>query len=108
MSIKGIDAQIMVTRSPDFAREASALLKKPEMTQEFLAAQTKLTDAQDQSRVLGTEQAEMDTIRSDVDGGSGGAYGGDGGAGSGEDENDEDIPVSMRVPPGNNVIDIKI
>jgi len=106
MSIKGIDTQIMVTRTPDVARDASALIKRPEVNQEFLAVQQKAADAHNQSRVKGTEQSEMETIRTDVDGGG---YGGGGSEGQ-ENENEEDgeIPMGMRVPPGNNLIDIRV
>ena len=109
MSIRGIDAQIMVSRSPDLARDASAMMKRPEVTQEFLAVQKKMSDAHDQSRVKGTEQAEMENIRTDVDGGSGSAHGGTGGGtGKDEDEVESEIAKSMLVPPGNNVIDIRV
>jgi len=108
MSIKGIDTQIMVTRSADFARDASAMQKKPEMTQEYLAAQTKISDARDQGRVAGTEHSEMETIRTDVDGGSGGAAGSHGGESKDEEDENGEIPLNMRVPPGNNIIDIKV
>jgi len=108
MSIRGIDTQIMVTRTPDYAREASAIQKRPEVTQELLAAAQKLSDAQDQSRVKGSEHSEMETIRTDVDGGSGGAYGEGGEKNRGDEEKDGEIPKGMLVPPGNNVIDIKV
>jgi len=109
MSIKGIDTQIMITRSADFAREASAMQKRPEMTQDFLAVKQKMNDAHDQSRVKGTEQTEMEGIRTDVEGGAGSGYD----SFEGEQENEEDgqdgeIPPGLRVPPGNNLIDIKI
>ena len=53
MSIKSIDSQIMIARTTDFSRDNSAIQKKPELAQEFLAVQEKLTVAQDQSRVAG-------------------------------------------------------
>ena len=107
MSIKGIDTQIMITRTTDFAKDASAMQKKPEMTQEFLAAQTKISDAQAQGRVAGTEHTEMETIRTDVDGGAGGGHGGDGGGKHNRDDDDE-VPMDMRVSPSNNIIDITV
>jgi len=108
MSIKSIDTQIMITRSPDFARDASAMQKRPEMTQDFLAAQTKISDAVAQGRVAGTEQSEMEQIRTDVDSGSSGAYDSEGEGKSGEDEQEDGIPQGMLVPPGNNLIDIMV
>ena len=108
MSIKGIDAQIMITRTPDYARDASAAQKRPEMTQDFLAAQTKMHDAIAKGRVAGSEQSEMETIRTDVDGGSGSSYEGEGEGKHGEGGEDGEIPRDLRVPPGNNIIDIRV
>ena len=108
MSIKSIDTQIMITRTPDYAREASAAHKKPEMTQEYLAAQTKIHDAIAQGRVAGSEQSEMENIRTDVDGSSGGEYEGDSKGKHREGKDDNEIPQDMRVPPGNNIIDIRV
>jgi len=108
MSIKGIDAQIMITRTPDYARDASAAHKRPEMTQEYLAAQTKISDAIAKGRVAGSEHSEMETIRTDVDGGAGGTYEGQGEGKHGEDGEDGEIPPDLRVPPGNNIIDIRV
>jgi len=107
MSIKGIDTQIMITRTPDYARDASAAHKRPEMTQEFLAAQTKISDAIAQGRVAGTEQTEMEQIRTDVEGGSGGAYDESEGK-HGEEEPEGEIPQDMLVSPSNNIIDIRV
>ena len=108
MSIRGIDTQIMINRTTDMARDASAMMKRPEVNQDILAAQQKLSDAQDQTRVKGTEQSEMETIRADEDGGSGSEYEGDGKGRNKDGENNEDVPKSMLVPRGNNIIDIKV
>ena len=107
MSIKGIDAQIMINRSSDLARDASAMQKRPEIQQEFLAAQQKLSDARSQSRVSGTKESEMEKIRTDVDGGGYGAGGGEG-EGKDDDEKGGEIAKNLLVPPGNNVIDITV
>jgi len=107
MSIKGIDTQIMITRSPDFARDASTMQKRPEIMQEFLAAQQKINDAQDHFKVAKTTESDMEKIRTDVDGGSGGAHG-DEGQESGDGDKEDESGAGMLVPPGNNVIDITI
>ena len=105
MSIKGIDTQIMITRLPDNLREASALQKRPEVAQEYLAVQSKINDAQDQNKVSATLETKMEQIRADVDEGSAGSYEGDGGTGSGKkQESDQDF----LVPPENHMIDIKV
>jgi len=107
MSIKGIDTQMMITRLADNVRETSAMQKKPEVTQEFLAVQGQINDAQDQGRVLRTSESEMEQIRTDVDEESGGGGGGESAADHKAREEDEFAP-GMLVPPGNNIIDIKI
>ena len=109
MSIKGIDTQIMINRSADLARDASAMMKRPELQQEALAFQQKIASAQAQSRVSQTQETEMENIKTDKDGGSGGAHGG-GGEGSESDggEQNEQPAKNMLVPPGDNVIDIKV
>jgi len=98
----------MITRSADFAKDASAMQKRPEMTQDFLAVKQKMSDAHDQSRVKGTEQTEMESIRTDVEGGAGSGYDRFDGEPEEGEEDDGEIPVDLRVPPGNNVIDIKV
>ena len=108
MSIKGIDSQIMIARSTDFARDTSALQKKPEITQDYLAVRERIQDAQDQSRVAKTLDSQKPELHPDEGDGGGAGYGAGSGAGSGKrgakGENDED----MLVPPGNNVIDIRV
>jgi len=106
MSIKGIDSQIMIARTTDFARETSALQKKPEIVQDYLAVREKIAEAQQQTRVAKTLETEPTKLHPDDDGGGGGGYGGE--AEHGGDEIDEEIDEDMLVPPGNNVIDIKI
>ena len=106
MSIKGIDAQIMVARTTDYARDTSALQKKPEIMQEHLAVREKINDAQEQSKVSKTMEAEteLDKLRPDEGGGDSGDY-------YNEDnrkkQNDED-EAELLVPPGNSVIDIRV
>ena len=108
MSIKGIDTQIMINRSSDLVRDASAMQKRPEIQQDFLAAQQKIASAQSQSKVAATSEAEMEEIRTDVDGGSGGAYGGEGEDSESEEDEQSQSAKNMLVPPGNYTIDIKI
>ena len=107
MSIRGIDTQIMINRTAEFSKDASAMMKRPEVQQEFLAAQQKVSDAQAQGKVLQTQESEMENIRTDVDGGGLGGGGGEG-AEPDEDEKKGDSARAMLVPPGNNVIDITI
>ena len=108
MSIKSIDSQIMVARTADFARENSAVQKRTEIIQDSLAARERLNDVHDQSRVVGTIEADPLELRPDEDGGLGAAYE----EGSGSEENKEEEPEysekDFMVPPSNNIIDIRV
>ena len=106
MSIRGIDTQIMISRLTDNIRDTSAMQKRPEVAQDTLAAQGRISNAQDQTRVAKTLETEMEQIRSDVDEGGGAGYGGSG-EGSGKEQEEETDP-DMLVPPGNNKIDIMV
>jgi len=45
--IRGIDTQMMITRSSDFVRDVSNMEKQPEVAQENLAALVKNESTQD-------------------------------------------------------------
>ena len=109
MSIRGIDTQIMMARLTDSVRETSAMHKRPELAQDALAAQRRINDAEDQTKVAKTTEAEMEEIRTDVDeDGSGNGYSGESGSEPDEDEMDDEPGPDMIVPPGNYLIDIMI
>lgn len=108
MSIKGIDTQIMISRLPDNSKDTSAVQKKPEVWQDQLGQQSKINDAQMQSKVAKTSESEMEAIRPDVDEGGSGAGGYDGSQGSGRGEEDEKPKPGMLVPPDRHIIDITI
>ena len=110
MSIKGIDSQIMITRSPDILRDASFVQQRPEINQQILAEQQRTQASQDQNRVKTLEEAEMEGIRTEEDGGGRNEYDGRGGhRPSDEDELvDETGRPGMYVPAGNNIFDIRI
>ena len=106
MSIRGIDTQIMITRTADFAKETSNIQRHPETSQEHIAAQTKVESTQDQSRVLSTTESEMENIRTDADGSGSGASGG--GSGQQEEEMTEEQKRELLVAPAQHeqLIDI--
>ena len=108
MSIKSIDSQIMIARTADFSRDTSAILKKPEIAQDYLAVREKINDAQDQTRVAKTLESEKAELRPDEDGSGGGDYGGGSGSKSGKDKGKSGPDENMLVPPGDNVIDIRV
>ena len=107
MSIRGIDTQIMITRTADFVRETSATQKQPETTQNHIAAQTKVESTQDQSRVAATTESDMDHIRTDVDGEGSGAAGGEGSQQEEEEMTEEQKKDLLVAPaPHDQLIDI--
>ena len=109
MSIKGIDTQIMINRSPDFSRDTSTLQRRPEMAQTNLAEQQKINDAEQQARVAGTAESEMDRIRGDDERSGNPSQDGSGERGEPEEANEEEkINPSLYVPAGNHMIDIMI
>ena len=108
MSIRGIDSQIMITRTPEAARDASLIQQRPEVNQQILAERQKVQIAQEQTRVKELEEKDMDGIRTDEDGGGGSGYDSHGGKHPEEEERDEKGRPGMLVPPGDNIFDIRI
>jgi hypothetical protein len=108
MAIKGIDTQIMITRTPDVARDASFTAQRPEVNQQILAESQKILVAQEQIRVKEIEETEMEEIRADEDGSRGNEYEGNGGKNPHEEEKDEFGRPGFYVPAGNNILDIRI
>lgn len=105
--VNGIDTQIMITRLPDNVNQASGLTKRPEIAQEFLAAQGKVNDAIDQERVAGTQESEMEQIRTDVDRESqGDSYSDENENRKSGKNNKSERDSDLLVPPGNHRIDI--
>lgn len=100
MSIRGIDTQIMITRTTDFVRETSNIQRHPEISQEHLANQGKVESVHDQSRVIATTEAENEEIRTDVDGSGSGAAGG--GSGQEEEEMTEEQRKELLVAPADH------
>ena len=107
MAIRGIDTQIMMNRMPENAKETSELMKRPVVVQDAMAQQSKINDAQDQSRVSKMSESEMEKLRADVEGGSDNEYEGEGGRHR-KKKHEEEIDPTMLVPAGDNVIDIII
>jgi len=113
MSVRGIDTQIMVTRSADYSRDVGAMNKKPELTQEQLAALHKANVAHEQKKIVETKETDMDKIRTDKDGSGSGA-----GGGSSEGQPDEEDTYassnakgsgsSKLVSGSEHIIDIKV
>lgn len=105
MSIRGIDTQMMINRLPDNARDASNSLKRPEVVQDFLGAQSRINDAQEQSKVTKMYESDMEQIRTDVDGGGGGN---EGGGPAHDGKNKDEAESDLFVPSDKHIIDITI
>ena len=101
MSIRGIDTQIMITRTTDFVRETSHQQRHPEISQQHLANQGKADSIHDQSRVIATTEAENENIRTDVDGSGSGAAGGEGSQQE-EEEMTEEQRKELLVAPADH------
>ena len=104
MAIRNIDAQIMLQRTTDVAREASILQRQPTAAQEHAAAQNKADSALAQKKVQSAPEVVMENIRPDADGGGLGAAGS--GAGEGSDEEEvvaEDIDDDLLLPPSDEI-----
>ena len=71
MSIKGIDAQMMVTRTADILQTANAQLKGSERAQEAISAQNQNAVERDKSAVTKTEKSSEVTLHLGDDGGNG-------------------------------------
>jgi len=108
MSVKSIDTQIMMARTADFSRDTSAMQKKPEAAQEYLAVHKKINDAQEQTRVAKTPESRLSKMRNDEGGGGGGSFGGGSASGAKKDAKDEKTGMGMFVPADDSIIDIKV
>ena len=106
MSVKSIDTQIMVARTTDFARDASAMQKRNEAVQDYLAFREKINDAQNQSRIAKTPESKLSKLDDDKNGS--GANSGGSGSGTGKGKESEDSDEDMFVPSGDSIIDIKV
>ncbi|MCL2126041.1 MAG: hypothetical protein FWH33_09060 [Oscillospiraceae bacterium] len=105
MSIKSIDTQIMVARTADMAKDTSAIQKKPEIAQEYLAVREKINDEQDQSRIAKTLDTRLSELRPDEEGGGNGGYDGQGSDPDGRKRKDD---ADLLVPADDHIIDIKV
>lgn len=106
MILKGIDSQIMITRTTDFSKDSNTQFKKGEMTQNFLAVQRSAENAADQTRVSKSQESEQTGLKLDAEREGSGAGGSSGGGR--DNENEEDGDESKPAPRGNSIIDIMI
>jgi len=105
--LKGIDAQLMVTRTADLAREADIIQRKNDLVRDYLAVQTQALAEQKKLQVAHTLGAQRVEIHPDKQGG------GQQGYQTQQQENDELSDTTedeYLLPPTANqsIIDIKI
>ena len=105
--LKGIEAQLMVTRTADLARDAGAMQRKNDLVRDYLALQTQALAEQEKKQAPKTLNAQEAVIHKDKQGG-GQSFKEEGDEEdnaffTGEDE-DYVIPPSAN----NSTIDIKI
>lgn len=109
MSIKGIDAQIMITRAPDFAKEASNQQKIGDRTQDFLAVKAQAEAEKSKSSVSQAEETPRAELHLENEGGTQDRY--TSAAGKRKSKKTKSGGSSMldsEVAPGDNIIDIKL
>ena len=109
MSIKGIDAQMMITRAPDFVSDTVAALKGGERMQNLLTTQAQADAERQKGIIAGTEEAQAVGMHLEHEDGGGGAayeaFGGQSGQASAEIVN---ALLEADVGPSENIIDIKL
>ena len=104
MSIKGIEAQMMVARSVEYMKDSAAIQKKSELTQDYQTVLARVDEQRDQMKVAKTLEADQIKLHPDEGGGNGGGAG----DGSGEAGKGNESSPDMLVPPGDNIIDITV
>ncbi|MDR3278764.1 MAG: hypothetical protein LBT12_08315 [Oscillospiraceae bacterium] len=78
MSIKGIDAQIMVARTTEYVRETDHQMRRNELMQDYLNVQGKLANEAEGQNVIKTVKAEASALHLDEKGADGGGDGAEG------------------------------
>lgn len=73
MSIKGIDAQIMVTRTAELSKESSNQIKRNELMQDYMSVQGRLMEEHEKQMVTGLQEAQEAVIQREREGSRGGA-----------------------------------
>lgn len=109
MSIKGIDAQLMVTRAAEYAKESSVQQRKNELLQDYLSVQAKVAETQEKQKVAKTVQAEAAGIQLDKDAEGYGGHGYDSSSEEPSDETDRNQELlNQLLDTEEHAIDIKV
>jgi len=109
MSIKGIDAQMMITRATELTKDSSAQLRKNELMHDYLAAQTRAIETRENQSVARTLKPQEIEIHLNNDReGSGGWTGPDGEREAEEREQADQDRLAQLAPIDPHTIDITI
>ena len=104
--LKGIEAQLMVTRTADLAREAGALQRKNDLARDYLAVQAQSLAELERKQVTQALRTQNIVLHTDKHGGGRQAYQEqEGDKNYGETEGDEYI---LLPPEAQSTIDIKV
>lgn len=107
MSIRGVDAQIMISRAPEFMKDASVQQKAGDRMQDFLAVQAQAEAEHDKASVAQLQQASRSELQLDSEGRSQNGYAG-GGERGGKRQDSEASLLDEDVGPADNIIDIRL
>jgi hypothetical protein len=109
MAIHGIDTQIMVTRSADFARDTVAAANKDAFRQDFLNIQVQAREEHDNQSVAKAEKGDEARLYTGEEDGGGGLGGGGGDSAPLENESPEpEAPKIPTSPYEGTIIDIQV
>jgi hypothetical protein len=104
MSIKGIDAQIMVARTAEFAKESDHQVRRDGLMQDYQAVQSKLASEAEKRVVVKTAKSETAALHADGHG----ARSGGGAGGRGREPKDAPEDALVFIPGEEHKIDIVI
>ena len=105
--LKGIEAQLMVTRTAELARDADAMQRKNDLVRDYLALQTQALAELEKGQVAQTLKAQAVVIHKDKQGGSQQEPGGQ----TREEEkflDEEEDDYIIPVLDSNTTIDIRV
>lgn len=107
MSIRGVDAHLMIARAPDFAKEASEQQKVSDRMQNFMAAQAKAEAEKEQTTIAKTEETQKPELHLENESEDNGGAGSSSKKKRNKKESEPSL-LDANVGPGTSTIDIKL
>ena len=108
MSIKGIDAQLMITRAADLARDASQQVRKNELVQDYLSAQMNAQEQFEIQKAPKTNESEKVKLNLDKESEREGSAKKRPSASSKQQKAVQENEVLKHVPSPDSIIDVII